>query len=82
MPCAQETNKQVDVALQILDAVTPRLNVGNELEPNVVRETTQTDHINKRLLTTFLERLNVLADLPTTNNYLEDDDDNSQEFED
>ncbi|TMW52246.1 hypothetical protein DOY81_002713 [Sarcophaga bullata] len=81
MPCVQEPSKQVDVALQILDAVTPRLNVGNELEPNVVRETTQTDHINKRLLTTFLERLNVVADLPTTNN-LEEDDDNSQEFED
>ena len=82
MPCIQESTKQVDVALQILDAVTPRLNVGNELEPNVVRETTQTDHINKRLLTTFLERLNVIADLPTTNNNLEEDHDNSKEFED
>lgn len=82
MPCIQEPTKQVDVALQILDAVTPRLNVGNESEPNVVRKTTQTDHINKRLLTSFLERLNVVTDLPTTTNNLEEDDDNSQEYED
>lgn len=81
MPCVEETPKEVDVALQILDIVTPRINEANELDPPLVRETTQTDHLNKRLLKTFLERLNVMAEVPT-NNALDEDDDNSQEFED
>lgn len=80
MPCVEESPKEVDVALQILDIVTPRINVPSETDSAVVRETTQTDHLNKRLLTTFLERLNVMTEIPTNNNVEEED--NSQEFED
>lgn len=80
MPCVEESPKDVDVALQILDIVTPRINVPSETDSGVVRETTQTDHLNKRLLTTFLERLNVMTDIATNNNVEEED--NSQEFED
>lgn len=80
MPCVEETSKNVDVALQILDIVTPRINVNGATDSAVVRETTQTDHLNKRLLKTFLERLNVMSELPTTNNVEEED--NSQEFND
>lgn len=79
MPCVEETPKEVDVALQILDIVTPRINVTSETDSAVVRETTQTDHLNKRLLKTFLERINVMAEVPTNTTA---EDDNSQEFED
>lgn len=80
MPCVEETPKDVDMALQILDIVTPRNNVDGETNSAVVRETTQTDHLNKRLLQTFLERLNVMNELPTNTNGEEED--NSQEFND
>ncbi|XP_023302295.2 uncharacterized protein LOC111684375 [Lucilia cuprina] len=80
MPCVEENPKEVDVALQILDIVTPRINVSADTDSEVVRETSQTDHLNKRLLQTFLQRLNVMSVVPTDNN--EPEEDNSQEFED
>ncbi|XP_037813985.1 uncharacterized protein LOC119605107 [Lucilia sericata] len=80
MPCVEESPKEVDVALQILDIVTPRINVSADTDSEVVRETSQTDHLNKRLLQTFLQRLNVMSVVPTNNT--EPEEDNSQEFED
>lgn len=83
MPCLEESPKEVDVALQLLDIVTPRLNTNNT-QPNdvpVVREVSQTDHLNKRLLTTFLERMNVM-ELHGNANENNEDDDNTDEFED
>ncbi|KAI8128962.1 hypothetical protein FF38_09842 [Lucilia cuprina] len=80
MPCVEENPKEVDVALQILDIVTPRINVSADTDSEVVRETSQTDHLNKRLLQTFLQRLNVMSVVPTDNT--EPEEDNSQEFED
>lgn len=81
MPCVEETPKEVDVAIRILDVVTPRINFGNDMNTTVMREITQTDHLNKRLLKNFLEHINVTNNDVSTDNNIEEDD-NYQDFED
>ncbi|XP_075167578.1 uncharacterized protein LOC142239677 [Haematobia irritans] len=77
MPCPEST-EETDVALQILDIVTPR-HVSQITDPQVTRETTQTDQINKKLLTTFLERINVMGNIPLGSS---NDDSEVNNFED
>lgn len=81
MPCCldESPREDLDVSLQILSLYNTAQHVDPVTDPQVVREITQTDHLNKRLLSTFLQRMNVM-DLPSLSD--KDDDENANEFDD
>lgn len=78
MPCPPKEEEQVDVALKILELQQPHLHVVPA--PQEIREITQTDRLNKKLISSFLERMNVI-DIPNHQNE-SGEDDNTDEFED